>query len=659
MNAVSYDVYLGIHFDDVSEADSVFHSGVEYSNVDVNFCDPCNLEYDTIYYWRVDAVNDTNLWRGDVWSFRTENPITDPNLRLWYRLDETDGNVAYDSSGYGHHGDVNGPEGGWDPNDGFWGGCRIFYDDTAVSVPNDVLGGVSDQITFVIWLKDAFRADADNWVFDAGSGGEFGPYHVQAAVVEESTGHVLWRAGNNTNDVLRWDLYGIGASELEGWHLWAFVKDERADTMSLYFDVVFLRGHAVACLAASKSGVDDKLVNVRDAPFKIGAATWHENDFIGQMDDLRVYNRALSGSEIASIYFPPPPWPYPWGPSPWNGEVDVPYDVNLTWRPGDRALEHRVFFGKTWEDVNSMTDPCAVKALGDESYDPGPMDLDTTYYWQVDEVNEPNIWEGNIWRFTTADFLIVDDMEDYCSGQGCDNHIFETWDDGWLNWTGAMIDLGIDPFQPVHEGAQSMQFQYDNAWPWAEKYSEIDASTTGPRPGNLKVGKDWTAHGVKALTLFFYGDPNNDANETMYVALEDSDYDFATLRYLADMNDIKEAEWHWWPIPLSYFADGGIELTDVNKVYIGFGDRDNPVAGGSGVVYFDDIRLELPKCVWPGPDGDLNSDCLVNYEDLGIMADQWLLAGQCAADLYCDNQVDFKDYAVLARNWLEDTRWPQ
>ena len=49
--------------------------------------------------------------------------------------------------------------------------------------------------------------------------------------------------------------------------------------------------------------------------------------------------------------------------------------------------------------------------------------------------------------------------------------------------------------------------------------------------------------------------------------------------------------WTEWTIDLQGFADQGVDLTRVNSMAIGLGDRDNPQAGGSGKMYFDDIRL--------------------------------------------------------------------
>ncbi|MHC4538104.1 MAG: hypothetical protein ACYS6K_29610 [Planctomycetota bacterium] len=55
------------------------------------------------------------------------------------------------------------------------------------------------------------------------------------------------------------------------------------------------------------------------------------------------------------------------------------------------------------------------------------------------------------------------------------------------------------------------------------------------------------------------------------------------------------AEWTEWNIDLQEFADQGINLTNVDKLSIGFGDKNNTLPGGAGVMYFDDIRLYRPR----------------------------------------------------------------
>jgi hypothetical protein len=54
--------------------------------------------------------------------------------------------------------------------------------------------------------------------------------------------------------------------------------------------------------------------------------------------------------------------------------------------------------------------------------------------------------------------------------------------------------------------------------------------------------------------------------------------------------------WTEWTIPLQSFADQGIDLTDVDRIAIGIGTKDNmTIPGGSGKMFFDDIRLYRPR----------------------------------------------------------------
>jgi len=52
--------------------------------------------------------------------------------------------------------------------------------------------------------------------------------------------------------------------------------------------------------------------------------------------------------------------------------------------------------------------------------------------------------------------------------------------------------------------------------------------------------------------------------------------------------------WKEWKIELRLFVDEDVNLTDVDTLSIGFGDRNNPQPDGRGKMYFDDIRLYPP-----------------------------------------------------------------
>jgi hypothetical protein len=119
---------------------------------------------------------------------------------------------------------------------------------------------------------------------------------------------------------------------------------------------------------------------------------------------------------------------------------------------------------------------------------------------------------------------------------------------------------------------QSMPMAYDNA------VGKSEATLT------LTDKHDWTVNGVNTLTIWFRGETGN-AAEQMYVALngnarvDNDDLDAAT-----------STSWTQWNIPLQAFADQGVNLANVNSITLGL----SSVTGGTGKMYFDDIRLYAP-----------------------------------------------------------------
>jgi hypothetical protein len=128
----------------------------------------------------------------------------------------------------------------------------------------------------------------------------------------------------------------------------------------------------------------------------------------------------------------------------------------------------------------------------------------------------------------------------------------------------------------VHSGSRSMPFSYDNA---AGK-SEATLTLTDLR--------NWTQNDVDTLTIWHVGNAAN-ATEPMYVVLNNS----AAVTN-PNTNAAQIGSWTAWNIPLKEFADQGVNLANVSSITLGFGNRSNPVAGGSGMVLFDDIRLYAP-----------------------------------------------------------------
>jgi hypothetical protein len=76
--AAKHNVYLGTDRGAVTTADGAGNASVTFTEVDGASFDPTGLEFNTEYFWRVDAVNDVNPdspWKGATWSFKTANAI--------------------------------------------------------------------------------------------------------------------------------------------------------------------------------------------------------------------------------------------------------------------------------------------------------------------------------------------------------------------------------------------------------------------------------------------------------------------------------------------------------------------------------------------------------------------------------------------------------
>ncbi len=269
-------------------------------------------------------------------------------------------------------------------------------------------------------------------------------------------------------------------------------------------------------------------------------------------------------------------------PQPANGAVDVQMIETLNWTAADNAASHELYFGTDAEAVKNATtaspEYVGPRALGAESYDPGGLVLDSSYAWRVDEVYPVGTVKGLVWSFTTADFIGVDDFESYNDLDPPDaamNRIFDKWIDGFGTTTnGALVGNDLPPYAEqsiVHTGAQSMIYRYDNT----NKTSEATLTLVYPR--------DWTEAGVAKLSLWFRGGQAN-AAERMFVALNG-----AAVVYHDDASATQITGWNEWVIDLTEFA--GLDLTNVNTITIGFGTKDSPAAGGTGAMYFDDIRL--------------------------------------------------------------------
>ena len=87
-------------------------------------------------------------------------------------------------------------------------------------------------------------------------------------------------------------------------------------------------------------------------------------------------------------------------PKPAVGAEHVAVDATLSWKPGLLATSHDVYFGASPNLVSDEAKP-VQSGLKNNSFNPGPLEKDTTYYWRVDAIKGNNRVKGDVWHFTT------------------------------------------------------------------------------------------------------------------------------------------------------------------------------------------------------------------------------------------------------------------
>jgi len=616
--AVSHDVYLGDNFEDVNSGTGETFRGNQPDMFIVagfpGYPYPDGLVPGTTYYWRIDEVNQAepdSPWRGPVWS------LTIPPKKAYIpepadgvKFVEPDITLSW-TAGFGarlHHlyfgdnyADVEAGTGGTDK------GALV-----ADSYVPDMLEREKTYYWRVDEFDGAVTYPGDIWSFTIAreGGGLKAEYFNNTTLTGEPAltridPQVDFNWGNGTTRGVNSPAQTIGVDSFSA--RWSGVLE--VDVTDTYI-------FRINANNGFRLWLDDRLIidywdnptssNRESEPIElIGGTTCNIRMEFFEGSDTAIAELYWENSVRARQIIPQAALSLPGKasrPRPANGSIGTKKQLVLTWNPGDFAASHEVYFG-TEEDavrnaIVSSPEYKGTRLLDSESYDAGKLAWDTTYYWRIDEVNSLNPdspWIGSVWSFSTGDFIVIDDFEDYDAG---DNQIWYSWHDGLGygspqnppyfagNGTGSAVgdETAWFPLEEiiVHGGMYSVPFSYDNNKQGFANYSEIDKTLDYPR--------DWTEESVAELSLWVYGNPANDP-ELMYVAVSNSTGQAAVVVH-DDPGAAQIDAWAEWVIPLQIFAEQGVDLTDVDKIMIGFGTRGNLTApGGSGRVLLDDIRL--------------------------------------------------------------------
>ena len=334
-------------------------------------------------------------------------------------------------------------------------------------------------------------------------------------------------------------------------------------------------------------------------------------------EDSYVYNVPAIEANNPGIEISYDPCPWACERRPFAEAIDITNTPVLRWTAGAWAAVHDVYFGQDEELVANATPADTEIYRGRQEldmvmYEPEALQWGTTYYWRIDEVNfvtveaedgtedvNEIVWKGQVWSFTTAEFIVADDFELYTNNRDTGQAVFQAWIDGLGfsspepnnpgNGTGSIVGHDIwtrgSPHETiaetgiVHTGRQSLPLYYNNA---DEPYYS-QTYRTWPVP------QDWTLNGMDTFELYFNGASDNGPGQ-LYLSIEDDAGQIGVIIH-PDRDAVLAAEWRQWSIPLADLIAAGVDVTAIRKISIDIGDLDIPQPGGIGIIYVDDIRV--------------------------------------------------------------------
>jgi hypothetical protein len=641
------------------------------------------------------------------------------SMVAYWKLDETTGRTASDSSGKGYHGAL---EGGFSFDTSFDVGQ--FGTALNFSHPNDVVD--TGRSASDLGLANNSAKSITAWVmtssFNDGGIYEMGQHSEgQDFSLRTKTSDNRWR-------IQYWGSFDIDFmyTSKNQWVHFAHVYD----------------GARTKIYANSELIVNEpSLLNTGDLKtFKIGR--WDDHHFDGIIDDVRIYNYPLDSDEVLAILG----GGYAGNPHPYDTEMDVPYCATLSWASGAVAINHDVYFGTDRDAVaNATTDSPEYKIrLGDTFYAP-TMKKNTHYFWRVDEVpyvppppppppmgssgvteteqaSSAGIITGKVWSFTTGEGMgritrevwtgiggnYVTDLTGHLSYPDSPNLREEIISfEGPINWTdnyGTRIHGFLVPSETGSYTFWIASDDYSELWLSSDfnpaneiKIAEV-IGHTGSRQWDKYTGQQsiaivltaGQAYYIKALHKEGGGDDNIAVAWRLECSCKGRDVISGSYlcSYDTDVPTPNPMTWAMQPHPtgstsISMTATQAYDLSGVEYYFTcvsggghDSGWQDSPVYEDSGLVtnivyaYTVIARDRNPNHNTTAPSqvssarttvpGDFEPDGDVDFDDYSRFAAHWPnnAASGSEYDLDGDNDIDTRDLAVVLGNWLEVAEQP-
>ena len=268
-------------------------------------------------------------------------------------------------------------------------------------------------------------------------------------------------------------------------------------------------------------------------------------------------------------------------PAPSNGQTNVALGLpKLSWSAGRGAASHALYLSTDEAAVAGET--VAPITLQEASYDLAALDVNTVYYWKVNESTGAGVWTGNVWSFTAVATVLLDGMEAY-TAQDADepNPIYAAWVDGYdePESNGALVGADPyagdgDPFTPgdgdfspeivvKRSGLQSLPIWFDN--------------TGAPVSQATRSFAEIPDVGARRMELYYQFGADS-VGDALFVEI--NGVEVASAAIPSTILPV------WSEISIDLTSAGIDDATQITSTTIGIRG-----ANAKGVVYVDDVTL--------------------------------------------------------------------
>ncbi|MHA1329652.1 MAG: DUF2341 domain-containing protein [Candidatus Hodarchaeales archaeon] len=384
-------------------------------------------EFNTYFNGIIDEVRIYNrsLSEDEIKAIYENNTFMRDGLVAYWRFDEGSGNTAYDTHHIAYPTNKDGTK--------FLNALSFDGVDDYVEVPHsDSLEGM-EKITISMWAKWVNKTTpSEQWLYR--NPGCYGLRQMNGII------NYIVIYGQNATVYIN-PNYEIIEGE---WHNFVIVYDSVDKTLDFYVD---------GLLHTHGTNKDGGLVGASSYNLLIGAYSDAHYFFNGTIDEVRIYNRALSDEEIQKLY----------EMQLAKYHVKAYLNDNLIYE--DTSYQNNTEITLNLQPYITQSDSYYVKVWANDTDSQSPQTSEETVYFTVGEYNIEEIdWNSNVYETSTQNYyVLIRYNPDLVDSFGL-----------WLNWNGT----DVAPFGCVLNGT----------------HAECNASYTIPLIQS-EVTVDWYAHG--------------------------------------------------------------------------------------------------------------------------------------------------------------------